>query len=149
VDGVGGDMATTDGRIRNVYSFMPAIDERTGIPMEVVLVVETHDDQSVVCTGSYYSGEYIYDTLVVSDRDSYRVDEQKSTLTTSEGERRIATERENAELIAPDFVDAVQQGREAWVPGWSVLPAMRVLHRAQEMWDAKYGKQVLPGRPVV
>jgi 2-hydroxy-4-carboxymuconate semialdehyde hemiacetal dehydrogenase len=145
----GGDMATTDGRIRNVYSFMPAIDERTGIPMEVVLVVETHDDQSVVCTGSYYAGEYIYDTLVVSDRDSYRVDERKSTLTTSEGERRIATEQENAELIAPDFVDAVQQGHEPRVPGWSVLPAMRVLHRAQEMWDAKYGKQVLPGRPVV
>jgi hypothetical protein len=29
-----------------------------------------------------------------------------------------------------------------------VLPAMRVLHRAQEIWDAKYGKQELPGRPV-
>jgi 2-hydroxy-4-carboxymuconate semialdehyde hemiacetal dehydrogenase len=27
-------------------------------------------------------------------------------------------------------------------------PAMRVLHRAQEDWDATHGKQVLPGRPV-
>ena len=54
----------------------PPIEPRTGIPMELVLVVETHDDQTIVCTGSYYSGEYIYDTLVVTDRDSYRTDER-------------------------------------------------------------------------
>jgi 2-hydroxy-4-carboxymuconate semialdehyde hemiacetal dehydrogenase len=116
--------------------------------MEIVLVVETTDDQSIVCTGSYYSTQRIYDMLVVSDHDSYYVDELRSTLTTGEGERPIPTEQENAELIAPDFVEAVAQGREPAVPGWSVLPAMRVLHRAQEIWDAKYGKQVLPGRPV-
>jgi hypothetical protein len=55
---------------------------------------------------------------------------------------------ENAQLIGPEFVHAVRVGREPAVPGWSVLPAMRVLHRAQENWDAKYGQQVLPGRPV-
>jgi 2-hydroxy-4-carboxymuconate semialdehyde hemiacetal dehydrogenase len=144
----GGDLATAEDRIRNVYSFYPPIEPRTGIPMELVLVVETHDDQSIVCTGSYYSGEFIYDTLVVSDRNSYRVDERKATLTTAEGEHPIPSEQENAELIAPEFVDAVQSGREPVVPGWSVLPAMRVLHRVQEDWDAKHGKQVLPGRPV-
>jgi hypothetical protein len=30
-----------------------------------------------------------------------------------------------------------------------MLPAMRVLHRAQEDRDARHGKQVLPGRPVI
>jgi 2-hydroxy-4-carboxymuconate semialdehyde hemiacetal dehydrogenase len=144
----GGDMSTADGRIRDVYSFMPPVDPRTGIPMEVVLVVETHDEQSVIATGSYYAGWRIYDMLVVGDRDMYHVDELTSTYTTSEGERPIPTEQENAELIAPDFVAAVKEGREPFVPGWSVLPTMRVLHRAQENWDAKYGKQVLPGRPV-
>ena len=144
----GGDMATAEDRIRNVYSVMPAVDHRTGIPMELVLVVETKDDQTIVCTGSYYGRERIYDMLVVSDRDSYRVDELRSTLTTDEGERKIPTEQANAELIAPEFVEAVKAGREPFVPGWSVLPAMRVLHRAQENWDAKYGKQILPGRPV-
>jgi 2-hydroxy-4-carboxymuconate semialdehyde hemiacetal dehydrogenase len=142
-------MSTVDERIRDVYSFMPPIEPRTGIPMEVVLVVETHDDQSIVCTGSYYAAERIYDVLVVSDRDSYRVDELRSTLTTGEGERPIPTEQENAELIAPEFVAAVEAGREPAVPGWSVLPAMRVLHRAQEKWDARFGAQTLPGRPVV
>lgn len=144
----GGDMRTADDRIRNIYSFMPAFDERTGIPMELVLVVETRDDQAIVCTGSYYAHNRIYDMLVVSDRDDYYVDELRSTLTTKKGERRIPTEQENAELIAPEFVEAVKEGREPVVPGWSVLPTMRVLHRAQETWDAKYGKQLLPGRPV-
>jgi 2-hydroxy-4-carboxymuconate semialdehyde hemiacetal dehydrogenase len=84
----------------------------------------------------------------VTDRDSYRVDELRSTLTTSEGERPIPTEQENAELIAPDFVAAVEEGREPAVPGWSVLPAMRVLHRVQQDWDERHGAQALPGRPV-
>jgi 2-hydroxy-4-carboxymuconate semialdehyde hemiacetal dehydrogenase len=101
-----------------------------------------------VITGSYYSGEYVYDTLAVTDRDSYRIDERRSVMFTAEGEQHIASEQQNAELIAPDFVRAVQEGREPTVPGWSVLPAMRVLHRVQEQWDEQHGAQVLPGRPV-
>jgi 2-hydroxy-4-carboxymuconate semialdehyde hemiacetal dehydrogenase len=144
----GGDMSTADGRIRNIQSFYPAIEPRTGIPMAVVIVVETNDDQPVVVTGSYYASWRIYDVIVVGDRDMYHTDELASTLTTSQGEVPIPTEEENAELIAPDFVNAVKDGREPHVPGWSVLPTMRVLHQVQEKWDAKYGKQVLPGRPV-
>jgi 2-hydroxy-4-carboxymuconate semialdehyde hemiacetal dehydrogenase len=145
----GGDMTTTDARIRSVYSAYPPVEPRTGIPMELVLVIETHDDQTVVTTGSYYAREYVYDTLAVTDRDSYRVDERRSTLYTGDGEHPIATEQENAELIAPDFVAAVAEHRDPAVPGWSVLPAMRVLHRVQEAWDAKHGRQIIPGRPVV
>jgi 2-hydroxy-4-carboxymuconate semialdehyde hemiacetal dehydrogenase len=115
--------------------------------MELVLIIETHDDQTIVTTGSYYSGEYIYDTLAVTDRDSYRVNERRSTLHTSKGKQDIASEKENAELIAPDFVRAISEGREPWVPGWSVLPAMRVLDRVQSEWDAKHGAQLIPGRP--
>ena len=143
----GGDMATADARIRNIYSAYPPIEPRTGIPMELVLVVETHDDQTIVCTGSYYSGEYIYDTLAVTDRDSYRVNERKSTMFTGAAKKQIASEQENAELIAPDFVKAIEDGRDPAVPGWSVLPAMRVLHRVQSDWDAKHGAQLIPGRP--
>ena len=145
----GGDLATVEKRIQAVSSCYPALDERTGIPMELVLTIKTDDDQTIVTTGSYYSREYVYDTFVVTDRDSYRTDERRATLTTGEGEQGIATEQENAELIAPDFVEAVDKGREPHVPGWSVLPAMRVLHQVQEQWDAKHGKQQVPGRPVV
>lgn len=145
----GGDMATAEERIRDVYAFYPAIERRTGIPMEIVIVVETHDDQAIVVTGSYYASWRIYDVLAVSDRDMYRVDELTSTLVTKDGDRDIPSEEENAQLIAPDFVTAVAQGRQPRVPGRSVLPTMRVLHRVQEAWDARHGKQSLPGRPAV
>ena len=116
--------------------------------MELIVVIETHDDQTILTNGSYYAHNRIYDVLHVTDRDDYHVDELTSLLTTSEGERPIPTEQENAELIAPEFVEAVRDGREPFVPGWSVLPAMRVLHRVQEQWDAKHGKQLIPGRTV-
>ncbi len=44
-------MPTADQRIRSVYSFMPAVDPRTGSPMELTPVIETTDDQSIVVTG--------------------------------------------------------------------------------------------------
>ncbi len=144
----GGDMSTAEERIKNVYSFYPKVEPKTGIPMEVVIHIETRDNQSVIVTGSYYASWRIYDVLVTTDRDMYHVDELTSTLRVKDGERPVRSEQENAELIAPDFVRAVAEGREPLVPGWSVLPTMRVLHRVQEDWDAKYGKQVLPGRPV-
>ena len=128
----GGDMATAEDRIRNVYAAYPPIEPRTGIPMELVLVIETHDDQTILSNGSYYAHNRIYDVLARTDRDDYHVDELTSLITTAEGERPIPTEQENAELIAPEFVEAVRDGREPFVPGWSVLPAMRVLHRVQE-----------------
>jgi 2-hydroxy-4-carboxymuconate semialdehyde hemiacetal dehydrogenase len=145
----GGDMSAAEQRIRTIYSHYPAVEPRTGIPMEIVIVVDTTDDQSITVTGSYYASWRIYDVLAVTDRDTYHVNELTSTLTTKDGAQAIPSEQENAELIAPDFVRAVADGREPLVPGWSVLPTMRVLHRVQENWDAKYGKQVLPGRPVV
>ena len=145
----GGDMAAVEETISGVHGFMPAPDPQTGIPMENVLVVETRDDQSILCTGSYYSRERSYGSFVVTDRESYRVDELRASLTTGAGEETIATEQRNAWLVAPDFVAAVAEGREPLVPGWSVLPSMRVLHRAQEQWDARHGKRTIPGRPVV
>ena len=117
--------------------------------MELVLVVKTDDDQTIVTTGSYYSREYVYDTLVVTDRDSYRTDERRATLTTGDGEQPIATEQENAELIAPDFVDAVAKGREPPCPAGRCCPPCGCCTRCRSEWDARHGKQTLPGRPVV
>jgi 2-hydroxy-4-carboxymuconate semialdehyde hemiacetal dehydrogenase len=116
--------------------------------MEVVIVAETHEHQSIVVTGSYYAKARTYDTLVVTDRDSYRLDELAGTLTTGEGVAAIASEQSNAELVAREFIDAVRQGREPRVPGWSVLPTMRVLETVQNDWDRAHGKQALPGRPL-
>jgi 2-hydroxy-4-carboxymuconate semialdehyde hemiacetal dehydrogenase len=143
----GGDMSTADERVKEIASFYPAIEPRTGIPMEVAIRVVTHDNQSVMVTGSYYAAWRIYDVLTTTDRDMYHVDEITSTLRDHDGPRPIPSEQENAELIGPDFVRAVAEGRDPLVPGWSVLPTMRVLQRVQDDWDARYGAQALPGRP--
>src|SRR5207244_8285996 len=42
----GGDMSTVEERIKNVYSFYPKVEPQTGIPMEVVIHIETRDNQS-------------------------------------------------------------------------------------------------------
>ena len=144
----GGDMKTADARIRRVQSIYPPVDERTGIPMEAMIAIETHDHQSIVVTGSYYAKGRTYDTLVVTDRDSYRLDELANTMTTGAGVAAIATEQANAELVCRDFVDAVRAGREPLCPGWSVLSTMRILQRVQDDWDRVYGARALPGRPL-
>lgn len=134
--------------VRRVQSFMPDRDPNTGIPMEIVIVVETEADQSLVCTGSYYARERLYDTLVVTDRDSYRIDILAGTMTTGEGSQPIESEQANCAHVTRDFVEALASGRAPKVPGRAVLPTMRILQQVQDAWDARYGARALPGRPL-
>ncbi|GLR67125.1 hypothetical protein GCM10010909_18060 [Acidocella aquatica] len=143
-----GDAAAGAARIRRVQSFMPGIDPHTGTPMEVAVLIETHDDQSILATGSYYARERIYDTLVVTSQESYRLDELTSTITTGAGSESAVSEHENAWAIARDFIDALNSGREPLVTGRSVLPVMRVLEQVQAEWDARHGARSIPGRPL-
>ena len=144
----GGDPAAAEARIRRIQSFMPGLDPNTGIPMEVCVLIETHDDQSILATGSYYARERIYDTLAVTSHDSYRLDELTATLTTGAGTAPTTTEHENAWLIAQDFIAALNEGRDPLVTGRSVLPVMRVLEHVQNEWDARHGARTIPGRPL-
>ena len=141
-------LAVEGAPIRSASHFMPAPDPSTGIPMEVVLLVETEADQSLLCAGSYYSRERLYDTMIVTDRDSYRLNILDSTLTTGDGTERTDSEQENCTLCTRDFVAALEQGREPVVPGRSVLPTMRLLQDVQDRWDAVHGRRALPGRPL-
>ena len=43
---------------------------------------------------------------------------------------------------------AVREGRPPRASGPAVLPAMRVLQTVQDEWDARYGAQSIPGRPL-
>lgn len=144
----GGDPEAGEQRIRQVKSFMSGIDHHTGTPMEVVALIETHDDQSILATGSYYARERIYDTLVVTDKNSYRLDELTATLATGEGTHPAIREQENAWAIARDFVDALNEGRPPLVSGRSVLPVLRVLEKIQADWDSRHGVRDIPGRPL-
>jgi 2-hydroxy-4-carboxymuconate semialdehyde hemiacetal dehydrogenase len=133
--------------VRHVHSFMPPVDPRTGTPMEAFVGVETARDQMLVCTGSYYGRERIFDTLAVTDRDSYRLDVLGSVLTTGQATNVIEAEARNCGRVALDFVSAVREGRKPAVSGEDVLPAMAVLQTVQEKWDRQHGARAIPGRP--
>jgi 2-hydroxy-4-carboxymuconate semialdehyde hemiacetal dehydrogenase len=146
--GTAGDLSQADRQILDVRPFMSAIDANTGIPMEVALMLEMAGDRAIVCSGSYYSRAWIYDLLVVTDRDSYRFDELKATVTTGDGEIATVPQQQECAMALFDFIEAVREGREPAVPGLSVLPTMRVLERVQRHWDERHGAQALPGRPL-
>jgi 2-hydroxy-4-carboxymuconate semialdehyde hemiacetal dehydrogenase len=134
--------------VQRIYSFMPSPHERTGVPMEVSLSVETEQEQTLVCTGSYYGRERIFELLVITERESYRLDIFQSTLTTGAGSQAIASEPDTCALIIEDFLQAVREERQPAISGRSVLPTMRVLQHIQDQWDQQHGVQSIPGRPV-
>jgi 2-hydroxy-4-carboxymuconate semialdehyde hemiacetal dehydrogenase len=144
----GGDLLEVDRRIACFSSFMGPAESMTGIPMEAALIAETTGHQALVCSGSYYSRAWLYDLLVVTDKETYRFDELKGTVTTHDGESPVEPQQRECQLAAFDFLEAIRRGREPTVPGWSVLPAMRLLERAQRKWDERYGATTLPGRPL-
>jgi 2-hydroxy-4-carboxymuconate semialdehyde hemiacetal dehydrogenase len=143
----GGGAVDGDRWIRALSAFMPPLDPRTGTPMEAALLL-SNETQVITCSGSYYSRELLYDLLVVTDRDSYRFDEMKGTMTTGDGEVKVAPQQRECQMAAEDFIGAVRDKREPAVPGSSVLPTMRVLEAVQDIWDRRYGRQALPGRPL-
>lgn len=134
--------------VRKVHSFMPAVDPRTGTPMEVFLGVEAETDQSLICTGSYYSHEKALRARVITDRDVYRLDVVAATVTTEKGVEPTGAEAMICGRVPQDFVEAVGHGREPAITGESVLPAMRVLQVVQDQWDQRHGSQPIPGRPL-
>ena len=135
-----------DDPVKDVSSWMPTPDSKTGIPMDLYLGVETTGDRSLVCTGSYYSHENIFDIFIISDRNSYRLDVFNNTINIGSDMTAIAPEPENCALITRDFVESVREGRDSAVTGDSVLPAMTVLQQVQEQWDKIHGARGIPGR---
>ena len=67
----GGDMASADARIRNISAAYPRVEPRTGIPMELVVVIETHDDQTILPTARTTPTTGSTTCSHVTDRDDY------------------------------------------------------------------------------
>lgn len=127
-----GEPAMAAAQIRRLGAAMPGKDPVTGIPMELAALIETQQEQSIVCTGSYNSPDRIFDVFVVTDRDSYRLDILGATLKQGTEVLAVDSEQDNNAQVARDFVEAVRGGREPLVSARSVLPAMRVLHRIEQ-----------------
>ena len=145
----GGDMATADARIRNIYSAYPPIEPRTGIPMELALVVETHDDQTIVCHRLL-----LLRRIHLRHPRRHRPGQLPGQRTQVHPAHRCQGKKDKSppRRRTPNSSPRISCGPSPRVtnrrcPGWSVLPAMRVLHRVQSDWDAKHGAQFIPGRP--
>jgi 2-hydroxy-4-carboxymuconate semialdehyde hemiacetal dehydrogenase len=134
--------------VRRVQSHMGPCHERTGIPMECVVLVETEAGQSFVVHGSYHASFRLYDELIVTDRETYAFDALANTLRTGAETVAIEEEQENCARVIFDFLEAVREGRPPRAPGPSVLPAMGVLQTVQDDWDRQHGARSLPGRPL-
>jgi 2-hydroxy-4-carboxymuconate semialdehyde hemiacetal dehydrogenase len=134
--------------LRRVASHLGPCHELTGIPMECIVLAETERDATLLVHGSYHASYRFYDKLIVTDRDTYFFDILAGTLRTASGTVAIESEQENAARIIFDFLDSVRSGRPPRAYGPSVLPAIRVLQRVQDQWDARYGARSIPGRAV-
>jgi 2-hydroxy-4-carboxymuconate semialdehyde hemiacetal dehydrogenase len=134
--------------IRRIQSHLGALHPNTGIPMECVVLAETEADQTLLVHGSYHAAYRWYDKLIVTDRDTYTFDILAGALRTAAGATEMESEQANAAHIITDFLATVREGGKPLASGPLVLPAMRVLQAVQDEWDARYGAQSIPGRPL-
>ncbi|HEX6142938.1 MAG TPA: Gfo/Idh/MocA family oxidoreductase [Geminicoccaceae bacterium] len=134
--------------IRRVQGHLGAVHPTTKIPMECTVLVETEADQTLLVHGSYHATWRLYDTLIVTDRETYFFDILGPSLRTEEGTIQIEDEQTNCARVIRDFVGAIRAGRPPRVAGPSVIPAMQVLQAVQDDWDRRHGPQPLPGRPL-
>jgi len=134
--------------IRRIQSHMGRCHEQVGIPLECTVLVETEADQTLLVHGSYHAAYRFYDKLIVTDQDTYFYDILAGTLRSAEATTPIEDEQSNCKRVIFDFLDAVKNNRPPLASGPAVRPAMQVLQAVQDDWDAKYGAQSIPGRPL-
>jgi len=136
----------TASPVTDVRGFIPAPDERTGTPMHAVVSAGTEAGQALSFIGSYAGHDPVFEALVLTDRDCYRIDAIDGTLTTRNRERPLRHEKEDCADVLRDFLAAVREEREPAVTGRNVLPAMDLMQAVQDSWDVVYGNRPVRGR---
>jgi 2-hydroxy-4-carboxymuconate semialdehyde hemiacetal dehydrogenase len=132
--------------VAEVHGFLPAPDERTGAPMDAVAAARTEADHSLVFVGSYGGHQPVCETIVLTDRDSYRIDTVRSTLTRQGDTGPLRPEKDDCADTLLDLLEAVRRGREPAISARDVLPAMRLMQTVQDRWDAAHGGRSVKGR---
>ena len=134
--------------VAEVYGFLPRLDERTRAPMDAVATARTESDHSLMFVGSYRGHRSICESIVLTDRDCYRVDTVASTLTTQAGTVPLRPEKDDCAATLLDLLCAVREGRRPAITACDVLPAMRLMQVVQDGWDAVHGAPSIEGRAV-
>ena len=135
-----------DRPITKIHSFMPSPDKKTGTPMDVFYGLETDLEQYLIFVGSYFGQQQIHEMLIVTNRDTYKLDLVKNKFITSKMTVKISSIQEANANLTSDFVAAVTNRRETFVSGVSVMPAIKVLQKVQDNWDVLNDKISIPGR---
>jgi 2-hydroxy-4-carboxymuconate semialdehyde hemiacetal dehydrogenase len=129
-----------------VSGAMSPPDERTGTPMNAAILIETGDNRLLTIVGSYAGHDAICDTMVLTDRETYRIDAMANRLTVGDRTVQLQTEEADCAAALRDFLAAVRHDREPDIPGRSALPMMAALQQIQDEWDRRYGARPVPGR---
>ncbi len=135
-----------DTPVTRVETFMPDVDETTGTPMHAVITMETADKRSLIVHGTYAGHDAVCETLIMTDRDCYRVDVVRSELVTGGGSEPLQSEQDDCAAALRDFLDSVRDGRDPAISGCGVIKTMTVLDQVQSAWDQRFGTQSIPGR---
>jgi 2-hydroxy-4-carboxymuconate semialdehyde hemiacetal dehydrogenase len=114
-------------------------DPNLGIPLDLSLAMRTARGQIGTVAMSYNSHVSLYDYVLVGVEDTLLV--EQGVLRNREGvlydPRQDGSDERNGGLLQDrEFVAAVREGRPAAVDAAAVLPALEVLQRAQDAYEA-------------
>ncbi|MER3404719.1 MAG: hypothetical protein C4289_05770 [Chloroflexota bacterium] len=114
-------------------------DQKMGIPMDLSILLRTPRDQLASVNMSYNSHLSLYDYLLIGREDTFLIAENR--LHHRNGilyDPAIHTQEERYGALLQDreFVQAVAEQRQPAISAESVLPALEVLQRVQEAYDA-------------
>jgi 2-hydroxy-4-carboxymuconate semialdehyde hemiacetal dehydrogenase len=132
-------LAITEPGQVEVTAHVALPDQKMGIPMDLSILLRTPRDQLASVNMSYNSHLSLYDYLLIGREDTFLIAENR--LHHRNGilyDPAIHTheERNGALLQDREFVQAVAEQRQPAISAESVLPALEVLQRVQEAYDA-------------
>lgn len=136
----------SDSEPASVSGVMSPLSEKTGTAMNAAILINTGPGLPLTIVGSYAGHESICETMVLTDRETYRIDAMTSRLTIGSHTVQLQNEEADCAAVLRDFLDAVRHDREPRIPGRSSLPMMAVLQQVQDEWDRQYGSLAIPGR---
>lgn len=119
----------------DVASVVATPDTKTGIPMDMTIIVRTQSDQLGTMVLSYNSFMNVYDYVLMGHEETFIIDAQ--SVRNREGivlDYSAAGDR-NRRLQNREFVAAIREGRQPSTSADSVLPTLDVLQQVQDRFE--------------
>ncbi|MDI5936651.1 MULTISPECIES: Gfo/Idh/MocA family protein [unclassified Micromonospora] len=129
------------GGIVEVTPMFSRPDRDRQAPLDIALVLRTRLDQLVTISLSYNSFINVYDYVVAGREDTFAIEagmlRDRAGVRFDNAEERAVPDYGSRVDQDREFVEAVRAGRPPAISADSVLPALEVLQRAQDAYDAR------------